>query len=477
VSEKFALSLQQDLLTLLCHSDEHGRVVAKIVSPELFEGDYRNIADQALEFWQQYNTAPKQHTADLLSDILNDKHDRRGQTYSRILIQMIEVKDQINIDFVLRSMNQFIRLQRAKETILKVAEGLDAQGINGLPEAENALRDFLKEQSGSLDAGIHLNEIDRILEYLSVSQREFSTGIKELDQSSIVPMRGKLMLFIASTGKGKTWWLVQLGKMAFMQRKKVLHVSLEIEAEEVAQRYYQALFGASKREDLNKVAALKYTKEGKLDQIVQTSAEVPFTFASEALREELLARINHFSHRANNIVIKRFPMSSLTFDHFEAYLESLELIDKFRPDLVLLDYPKIMKINTKELRTSLGSLFENLRGLAQRRNFALVAPHQGNRTSADAELVKSTHVSEDWSIIGTSDFSVTYSQTAAEKKLGLARLFVDKARSEQDKFGILITQSYKTGQFVLESTRLSDAYAQIMESMLPADDGHDDTDD
>src|SRR5690606_22665850 len=115
-------------------------------------------------------------------------------------------------------------------------------------------------------------------------------------------------------------------------------------------------------------------------------------------------------------------------------------------------------------------LMENLRGLSQRRNFALCAVHQGNRSSADAELVKATHAAEDWSIIGTCDFVITYSQTAAERRLGLARLFVDAARSEADKFGVLITQSYKTGQFALESTRLSDSYARIMEQMGTGDD-------
>ena len=68
-------------------------------------------------------------------------------------------------------------------------------------------------------------------------------------------------------------------------------------------------------------------------------------------------------------------------------------------------------------------------------------------------------------MVCTADFFVTYSQTAAEKRLGLARLYVAMARSEQDGFGVLVSQSYKTGQFVLESTRLSDSYARIMESM------------
>lgn len=469
--EKFAISLQQDLVTLLCHSDEFGKTVSKTVSSVYFEGDYRNIADKALQFWQQHNVAPKQHIADLLSDILEDDQDRRGQTYRRILVQMIEIKDQINVDFVLRSMNQFIRMQRAKEVILQSAEQLDARGINSLPDVENLIRKFLLEHQNANDAGLRLSNIDRVLEYLASSTSEFTTGIKEFDQSHIVPMRGKLWLFMAPAKKGKTWMLIQLGKMAFMQRKKVVHITLEIEAEEVAQRYYQSLFGASKRDELNKISVLRMDRTGRLDQVVSQSVEAPFTFNSGAIREELQTRVNHYGMRADNIIIKRFPMSSLTIEQLEAYLESLESVEKFVPDLVILDYPKIMKLNAKELRISLGALFEGLRGMSQRRNFALAAVHQGNRASDTAELVKaSAHLSEDWSIAGTVDFLITYSQTAAEKRFGLARLFVDLARSEQDKLGVLITQSYKTGQFILESTRLNDSYARLMESMAASDD-------
>lgn len=833
-NEKLAVSLQQDLLTLTCHDNEHGKIISKTVSSTLFEGDYRTIFERALAFWQQHNVAPKQHIADLLADILEDKQDRRGQTYQRILVQMIEVKDLINIEFVLRSMNQFIRMQRAKEIILQSAEQLDARGINGLGDVENLIRRFLLENQTSLDAGLRLSNIDKVLDYLNASQSEFMTGIKEFDQNHIVPMRGKLWLFMAPAKKGKciaegecvlladgryipiekikdgeyvpsydlhsqrffprkaylaqngrkevfcvttrsgrtvtltskhplltkengwktlsklkvgdkiaapaevsvfgngdsffelmrilgyliadggltgnstptftkqdpivledmkaclakfdcklkpvrfsaidyyvvskdggkgkqnkictilrnlgmlekaarqkfipefiftlrkeliaeflaalfscdgsvygkgtgqwvfeycstskvlaeqvnhllmrfgivckiqmgtqtisgrpyyswtvatgerselkkideeiglfsykgdllkkvllmdydqktnrngisrdrrgdlffdkiveikslgfkntydlmvegthnfvagnllvhnTWMLIQLGKMAFLQRKKIVHISLEIEAEEVAQRYYQSLFGASKRDDVSKISRLHMDNRGQLDRIVSESVEAPFTFRSDAIREELQTRISHFGMRADNIYIKRFPMSSLTIEQLEAYLESLEAVEKFIPDLVILDYPKIMKLNVKELRVSLGALFEGLRGMSQRRNFALAAVHQGNRSSDTAELVKaSAHLSEDWSIAGTVDFLITYSQTAAEKRKGLARLFVDLARSEQDKFGVLITQSYKTGQFVLESTRLNDSYAHLMEAMGTEDEEED----
>jgi hypothetical protein len=475
-TERFTLSLQQDLLTLICHSDEHGSTISKIVSPNYFEGDYRIISEKALSYWQKFGKAPKQHIADLLSDILENKQDRRAATYRHILVQMFEVKDQINPDYVLHHMGQHIRLQRAKAVVLEIAEQLDSKGINSIPEVETLMHGFLREQSFSLDPGIRLSEIDKVLDYLASVQSEFKTGVKELDVAGIIPMRGKLFMIIAATGMGKTWMLIQLGKMAFLQRKKICHISLEIEAEEVLQRYYQSLFGASKREDVNRTPSMQFDRKGEFVRVISESVEAPFTFSSESIREELEARVSHFGTRSENLVVKRFPMRSLSIEQLEAYLEQLESVEKFLPDIVVLDYPGIMKISQKDHRIALGRLVEDLRGLSQRRNFALVGAHQGNRMSATADLVRSTHVAEDWSVIASCDFVVTYSKTAAEDKLGLARLFVDKGRSEADKFGVLITQSYKTGQFVLESTRLSDSYADIIAGMKPEyDDGEGDT--
>lgn len=467
--EKFAASLQQDLLTLLCWNDESGKTVAKTISANLFEGDYRVIAEKAIDFWKQYNTAPKEHIADLLSDIIDDLGDRRNQTYRRILVQMIEMKDKVNVEFVLRSMTSHIREAHARIMVLDVAEQLDARGAQALPDVEALMRGFLNETKVTLDPGLRLNEYDKVLEYLRNVQSEFDTGVRELDMGHIVPMRGKTWIIIAATGKGKTWGLTQLGKRAFLRRKKICHISLEIEAEEVLQRYYQALFGASKRDETNRISTFRFDRNHQLDQIVQQTVDVPFMFESAAVREELQTRINHFGVRANNLIVKRFPMRSLTPDQFEAYLEQLESIENFVPDMVIVDYVGIMKTDAKNHRISLGRTFEEMRGVAQRRNFAFVSAHQGNRDSVSAEFVKATHVSEDFSIMQSTDFAITYSQTPAESKLGLARLFVEKGRSEQDKFGVLITQTYKTGQFALESTRLSDAYARMMEHMGTAD--------
>ena len=86
---------------------------------------------------------------------------------------------------------------------------------------------------------------------------------------------------------------------------------------------------------------------------------------------------------------------------------------------------------------------------------AVVTATQGNRSSAEAKLVTSSMVSEDWSLVATADTFCTYSQTLDERELGLARILVEKSRRSRDKWLALISQSYGTGQFALDSVYMS----------------------
>ena len=53
MSTTYAASHQEDLITMLCHSDAHGKVVAGLVDPELFDGDYKLIAERVIEYWKR----------------------------------------------------------------------------------------------------------------------------------------------------------------------------------------------------------------------------------------------------------------------------------------------------------------------------------------------------------------------------------------------------------------------------------------
>ena len=222
-------------------------------------------------------------------------------------------------------------------------------------------------------------------------------------------------------------------------------------------RFVQALFSFSKRKAKIMVPRFKHDEHGAFIGIDMAEIERP------ALNEpgtRAIAEKNIKTKFKNRIplVIKAFPTSSLTLSEYEAYLDQLERLHKFVPDVVLFDYPDLMKIDSANQRLEVGAVFKALRGVAVKRNHALMTPTQGNRQSADARTTTDTHVAEDYSKIATADTVITYSQTPDEKRIGLARLFVSNSRSEEDKFSVLITQNYQIGQFALDSMRMGGDY-------------------
>jgi translation initiation factor 2B subunit (eIF-2B alpha/beta/delta family) len=465
-------SLQENLITVLCHDDVAGKLVAGLAEPELFEGEYRTIAERGIQYWQKHKRAPKAHTSDLVGDILDDPNNRKANTYRRILRNMLQLAEGMNTEYVVEQLRKFSRTQRMKDAILKSAERLNASQDAAIDEVEDILSELLRAREIGFDRGIDLLDVDRIINYLELHSSEFRTGIKPFDRRNIVPARSAVMLFLAPTGRGKTWFLCHVGKVALMLRKRVVHITLELDAEQTAQRYYQDLFSIPKHAGVVDTGRLRL-REGKFYDYERSKVKPPYSFDDLSIRKRLKVEVKQHERRLRNLIIKQFPQRSLDMNGLRAYLDTLEA-QGFIPDMVILDYIGITKTDVKNPRSTLGRAFEDFRAIMQERKIAGVTAHQVSKIGMEAEMVRSTHVAEDVSLIFTSDISLTYSCTDAEEKLGLARLFVAKARSEQDKFGVIITQSYKLGQFVLQSAELDRSYTDFMREQGIEDEEDDD---
>lgn len=468
-------TLQENLITMLGFDDVHGKVVSQLLEPSLFEGEYRTIAERCLVYWQKHNQAPKAHLPDLFDDILSDKDNRKGPTFKRMLKQMHRLSGEMNTKYVIEQLRKFSRLQRLKDGILRSAERLNANQETAITEVEQIWNDLLRVREIDFDRGLRLTDIDSVLSFLETKTTEFSVGIPYLDRRGIVPARGAISLFLAMTGRGKSWWLAHLGRQALMQRKKVLHISLEMSAEMVVQRYYQNLFAIAKRSGEYHVIGFDKDTNDYVTGFEFNLLRPEVTLDSLYIRDELETRLSTMPARFEQcMIIKRFPPRQLTIPMLNAYLDNLEVVEHFIPDMIILDYIGIMKTDARNHRISLGRVYEDLRGVAVERNVALETAHQTSKDGARTSHVDLTHVAEDWSLIATSDLAYTYSQTKVEKKYGLARLYVGKARDDEDKFSVLLSQNYATGQFVLDSALLRDSYFDMLKDQADADEEHDD---
>lgn len=470
-------SLQENILTLLVHSEEYGRQLAHIIDPTLFEGDYRVFGERAIDYWRRYARPPGPHMPDLLSDVLESgKSAPRAAHYRAIIAEMLRLAESINGPYAVDRARGWVFRRHLQAGIFEFSKKLVAQEEMTEAEARVALADLVRTRDIAYRRGVTLNDTDKLVEFLRVQSTEFTMGIPELDARNIGPMRGAVTLLLASTGIGKSWGLIHVAKRALMQRKRVYYASLEMSEGEVLMRFYQSFFSIADRalRDANggllpfMVPTLEKDGRGRLVEIISEEVVPEFFFDSVNLEDEVEVRRQLMQGKFANIEIKRYPTRQLTVAELRGDLDMLE-DSGFVPDVLILDYIGIMTTDARDHRVSLGRTFEDFRGLCVERNIAGVTAQQLNREGGKSARGGQANVAEDWSLAGTADVSISINATSAEKRRGLARLFVEKARRARDRFGMVITQSYDTGQFVIQSAPLDSSYDQLSSMFLGGD--------
>lgn len=461
------------MLTLICTNEDQGAVAANLIDIELFEPPLDDIAKRAIAYRKKYKRPPGiAHIDDLFDHILSDPKNKRFHLYQRVLQGIIDQAKGLNAEYVLSRVNDFVTEQELKSSVISAAERFQQGGDAAVDDVKNIFHQALKFKAEGIDAGTFLGDRRKVLGFLGRPQHaDYALGIEELDRRGIGPTRGEALGFMAPKGRGKTWFCVHAGTMCLLQGAKVAHVSLEMKDERIMPRYIQRLFAVAKRKEKYAITKLELDDLGRLEGLVRTHASTELTFSDPRFLSKIAKEMEPWGERLNRLVVRAFPTSTLTMGHLEAWLDSLELTYGFVPDVLVLDYPKLMALDRRqELRIALGLRYEELRGLLMRRNLAGVFPMQSNREGEEAKLLTAKFTGEDYSIPQTLDMFLTYSATKFERNLGLARLYVDKARNDDDDFTVLITQSYKTGQFVRQSAFMSVNYFDQLNDLVGASD-------
>jgi hypothetical protein len=457
--ERLSGALQENILTLLAFDDAHCKIIRGAVSPQLFESSvYREVAGHAIDFIDQYDEAIKDHLPDHLEDILKGEDARKASTYKKLIDNLYQSKDSVNAQYVISQLNRFVRMQRLKSGLV---EAVEAARDGRVDEAELAMQRALKSQVVAFEAGLNLADPAALASIFDKPDEDgFELGIPEFDKLGIHPKRKELLALLAPRKRGKSWFITHCAKQALLQRWRVVIVTLELLEKPYGGRMLQAFFSISRQSGMQRITQLVRGKDGALDGLVQEEVQ-RINMKDPATRAKILPRAKReFGRRG--LRIKEYPSNCLTLPELEAYLDQLERFEGFVPDLICVDYPRLMKLDSGNLRVELGQTIASIRGVCQKRNAAGVIVHQTNRPSESASTVTADMVEEDISILASVDAAITFSQTKAEKRMGLARLCAEVVRNAPSHTTVLITQAYGVGQFCLDSMRIGEEYWDIV---------------
>lgn len=452
-------AVQEGLVALLLF-DETGAALKGLLPADLYDAYYRPVVVSAIRFWDRYKRPPGEHALDIVEGVIAQRPDDE-KVYRRMLKSLLASKDDLNAEYLMAQATDFARQQRLRVGIM---EAVGLLQDDQLDEAERVLTKAMGGILDLFDPGTRLADLKRSLAFLNREATDtFPTGIELLDRRNCGPARKQLHLFIALPKRGKTWWLVHLGKQALLHRLHVVHVSLEMSEARICQRYAQTLLSVGKRRERRRRTRFELDELGRVSGLDFASLSNRPSFADKQAGKRVSRRMRRGLRHRPDLYVKEFPTGAVTVREIEGYLDALEATAGFRPDLLLVDYADNCKIDPKNYRHELGRIYVDLRGLAVRRNIAVATASQSNRKGTSVGLITDEYVAEDYSKIATADVIITYNQTHAERALGLARLYVAGGRDDDDRFTVLISQSYSVGQFCFQSARLSPQYKDLVD--------------
>ena len=310
-----------------------------------------------------------------------------------------------DLKFVQEKILDFCKNQVLKSAIMESVSLLENQNYDGIKTViDNAMKAGTAVDIGH-DYNVGIEE--RLTKSTRITIKTPWDIINDVMDGGLG--EGELGVVVAPSGVGKTWLLQTIAAGALKKGFTVVHYTLELNETYVGLRYDTVFSGIS-------------------------TQNIKFH------REEVKKIIDSLEGR---MVIKYYPTRAATVNTISAHLKQLELKD-IKPDLVIVDYADILRDNSgmREVRHQLGSIYEDLRGLAGEFEVPLWTASQANRSALDEEVIEAQKIAEAYSKIMISDFVLSISRQAQDKLSHTARCHIIKNRFGID--GITYPMSMNT---------------------------------
>lgn len=461
VPEQMDRNVQVALLALLSHSTKFGVEVALTVPADLYDvGPHREIAKAVVHYRLRYHKAPSTKQLAVLVEGLPLAQEQIK--VARLLAAKFEEHMQgMNKEFMVEQARVFAIRQNFKKAALDAAT--EANKPNGDNEiVRKIIYDAMMYSPDTTDLGINLGDAERSLAWLGQKDIVWPLGIEPFDRHAIGLVPKGLVLYLAGKNTGKSWACIHVGREMMKQKRKVLHITLEMSDLKVAKRYHMVFNGLSRTMDKYTTVDFKRDNKGNVVGLDPRLVRPRLAETSRRLRETLERRMITWHEEFEGLRIKEYPSGKLRLSQLIHYLDQLANVDGFKPDVIILDYPDLMDLPTTDQRIALGKLFVDLRAVAVEQEAAMFAPSQINRAGMNAEQVRSVHTSEAMLKVNTADTVLTYSQTPGEKAIKLARLYANHVRDAENDIDVLISQAYGIGQFVTEATIMNKELRELV---------------
>jgi archaellum biogenesis ATPase FlaH len=391
-------SYQEKVVQALMQDTIFADQMFDVMDPRFFDQEYlQEVTEKFFEHKRKFKTFP---SADVLEVLVTRDQEIDAQISSQVrefLKRSKEVPLNGDAPYIMSSSLDFCKKQTMKGAILQAIDKLQESKYDDIA---NIVRHALAAGT-SRDLGHEYTEgfVNRATRSI---RKPLVTPWTVLDKALNGGWeRGTIGTFIAPTGAGKSHFLVNAGAAGVESGMNVLYVSLEMADYKIGLRFDSYFSGV------------------EINSIPEHQVEV-----------EQVAR----SKVKGRLFIKEFPTKSASVQTIRSYIQRLQAIHNFTPDILVLDYADLLRGSRgyADKRYELEGNYEELRALAQEFNMVVLTADQTNRSGLDMEVVTIGQIGESYAKATVCDLIMTVSRTMEDKQNNTGRLFVAKSRLGRD---------------------------------------------
>ena len=395
--QKFGKNFQENLCHLMLQDRTFCDQISEVIDIEFIQYEHLRIfVKMLIDYRTKYRQHPSYETmaTNITSEVVNYT-DALKKQLTQFYAKVINNSEIESVEFIKDNAIDFCRKQVLKKAMIQSVHLLKSSSFE---EIQKVIEEAMKLGT-NVDFGHdwHMDVDDR---YRIKTRNPITTGFARFDEITQGGFgQSELGVVIAPTGAGKSMALVHIGATALKESKTVVYYTLELAEAVVGQRFDSCI-----------------TKI-KLNDLLRNKLNVV----------EKLKEIN------GHLIIKEYPSKSASTQTIRSHIERLKKRG-INPDMIIVDYADLLKPvkSQGEKRHELESIYEELRGVAQREKCTVVTASQTNRGGLNAEVITMESISEAFSKCFVADFIFSLSRTPQDKQANTGRVFIAKNRNGPD---------------------------------------------
>ena len=414
MAHQFDRGFQIKAAATLWFDPEFFERVQDILDPSFFEGEGLSwIIQKTIEFHATYNAAP---TLLFFKEELKNEHSEPlKESIKRHLKKVWSCRNSTDLKFVKERFLAFCKQEKVKAVILESVDLLDSEEYETI---QSLMDEALRAGAEKNTAHDYFEDVMDRME--GVARDTVPTGFDVLDEVVLDGGLGggEIGVIMGVSGTGKTWILCGIGANAVRKGYNVLHYTLELSDKQTGFRYDSIFSGYAPTE-------------------IQDN------------REEVIEIINELP---GNLLIHQYSTKGASTETLRADIKRIRKL-KWDPDLILIDYPDLLRSVGRQRSDNkyetMGSIYEDLRGLSGDFGAGVWAPTQTRRSATGNEVIRQDEIADSWKKVMTADVIISMSRTDDDKMKDTARFTANKSRFGPDGMTFPAKMSTATGTFEL----------------------------